>query len=168
MKLRFNSRFGNCSVDVSFVTDWLHQEQIKASVSNLGDLFDIQRELASMNRENAFRQEKYAARQAAEQQLMEVLSIEQQERSAEQSRIADWIEAEAIKGLVGKVSLSSLLVISTCFDVQLFRRMLFLSSASPTWLHLPRQLNFSCFKPAYPCSLHKKPSIQSTSIHSTL
>lgn len=71
-------------------------------MSNIGEIYDIQRELSAMNRELAYRTELHSARNIAEQQLQEVLSLEHQERNAEQARIAKWVEAQVLQNIAGK------------------------------------------------------------------
>ncbi|EDQ85106.1 uncharacterized protein MONBRDRAFT_38997 [Monosiga brevicollis MX1] len=78
------------------------QEQLKASVSNLQEIYDVNRELASATRELAYRTELHAARDNALANLKDMVAIEQSQRQAEQNEIANWIEAEVLKALEGK------------------------------------------------------------------
>ena len=77
---------------------------IKNSVTNVSELYDINRELNDMTRELNYRTQLHATRNAAESQLIELHTAEQSQRQAEQMEIIAWIENEVINSLKGQVS----------------------------------------------------------------
>eukprot|EP00730_Choanoeca_flexa_P003460 TRINITY_DN11416_c4_g4_i5.p1 TRINITY_DN11416_c4_g4~~TRINITY_DN11416_c4_g4_i5.p1 ORF type:complete len:222 (+),score=89.58 TRINITY_DN11416_c4_g4_i5:52-717(+) len=78
------------------------QQALKASVDNIGEIFDINRELNDMTRELTYRQQLHAVRNEAEDHLTQMYNLESSLRQSEQNEIVNWIEAEVLASLKGQ------------------------------------------------------------------